>query len=55
MLRNSPLGGLPSCYATLPRSRDRLLRHREGWAPALCSTDTWQPWTQPRPATHTSH
>lgn len=35
MLRNSLLGSLPGCYATLPHSRDRLLWHSEGWAPAL--------------------
>lgn len=45
MLRNSLLGSLPGCYATLPHSRDRSLRPSEGWAPALCGTDTWQPLT----------
>ena len=55
MLRNSLLGGLPSCCATLPHSRDRSLWHSEGWAPTLCSTDTWQPLTQPLPTAGTSH
>lgn len=39
----------------LPHSRDRSLGHREGWAPALRGTDTWQPWTRPLPTTDTPH
>lgn len=55
MLRNSLLGRLPSCYATLPHSRDRSLGHSEGWAPALLGTDTWQPRRDrsPRQTPHT--